>query len=434
MYGSACRESVEGSALSPWTSAIRLFDWLAGDRSSRQRTLFLIAASIPIFAVSNPVWQSLHAIAWILLTIEMVRDRRWLIRAPRRWAIPWTLFLCWSLLAAFLSPAWTETIYDSKKLANSLAIFLFLTVFRTAQDYLRVLAVTAVLLSAEAIMGIFQFAMAVDPLDARAHGTLSHHMTFTGMLLIMACFTLPHLSLRPRGLGWLWWSFVILALLAIVASLTRSAWLALIPALVVVLGYRRPRWLLALPVLFIALFLALPQVRSRTLSIFDTRGDYSNVHRLSMYPTGFRMVAEHPWFGFGSKDQVKKHYREFEIDPPTPPQMEPGGPPPDPYQLPLHLHSNLMEIAAEKGLPALAAWLAALVVYFREVFRHLGLRPFRQTKISLERAMVLGSLAAALAFLGMGMLEYNYGDSEVSILFVMVLSVPFVLRPVTETP
>ena len=46
--------------------------------------------------------------------------------------------------------------------------------------------------------------------------------------------------------------------------------------------------------------------------------------------------------------------------------------------------------------------------------------------------MVLGSLSASLAFLSMGMLEYNYGDSEVTVLFLMVLSVPFVLRPAPE--
>ena len=95
--------------------------------------------------------------------------------------------------------------------------------------------------------------------------------------------------------------------------------------------------------------------------------------------------------------------------------------------MPLHLHNNVLEIAAERGLPALLAWLAALLVYFRETWRHLRQRRGRES--TLEQNLVLGSLAACVASLSMGMLEYNFGDSEVSILFLLALSVPFVLRP-----
>lgn len=389
-------------------------------------TLFLIVAAIPLVTFSNPVWQSLHALAWILLAVEMVRQRRWLVRSPRRLWLPWTFFLLWSLAAALLSAAPSETLYDAKKLLNYLGLFLFLTVLRQAKDYLRILAGLAVVFSLESVWGIVQFLAATDPLAARAHGSFSHHMTFTGLLLIASLLVMPLLSLRPRGKEWLWWSLAILAPLGLVASLTRSAWLALIPGLVVILAFRRPRWLLALPVGLAVLFLAVPQVRSRALSILDTRGDYSNVQRLSIYPTGVRMVMQRPWFGLGSKNQVKAHYPEFDRNPPTPPAAVPGGPQLEPYETPLHLHNNVLEIAAERGLPALLAWLAALGIYFRETWQHLRHRPGRE--VTLEYRLVLGSLAACVASLSMGMLEYNFGDSEVSILFLLALSIPFVLR------
>lgn len=401
-------------------------DLPAGGGEGLPRTLFYIVAAIPMVTFSNPVWQSLHALAWILLAVEMVRRRRWLVRSPRRLWLPWTLFLGWSVLAAALSYAPSETLYDAKKLLNYLGLFLFLTVLRSAQDYVRILVGLAVVFSIESAWGIAQYATADSPLDARAHGSFSHHMTFTGLLLIVGFLVMPLLSLRPRGKDWLLWALAVLAPLALVASLTRSAWLALIPGAVVVLAFRRARWLLALPIVLAVLFFALPQVRSRALSIVDMRGDYSNVQRLSMAPTGLRMVAAHPWFGLGSKDQVKRHYPDFEIDPPTPPVAFPGGPVPEPYETPLHLHNNALEIAAERGLPALLAWLAALVVYFREAWRHLRSRPGGE--VTLEYRLVLGSLAACVASLSMGMLEYNFGDSEVSILFLLALSIPFGLR------
>jgi len=399
---------------------------LAGPRQGLVHTLFLITAAIPVVTFSNPIWQSLHALAWILLAVLMVRQRRWLIWSPPRLWIPWTFFLIWSLLAALLSDAPSETLYDAKKLLNYLGLFLFLTVLRSAQDYQRILTGLAAVFSIEAVWGIAQYLSADSPLDARAHGSYSHHMTFTGLLLLAGFLVMPLLSLRPRGTEWLLWALAILAPLALVASLTRSAWLAMIPGAVVVLAFRRPRWLLALPVLMALLLLTVPQVRERALSIVDTRGDYSNVQRLSMVPTGLRMVAQNPWFGLGSKDQVKAHYNEFEGNPPTPPPAVPGGPIPEPYETPLHLHNNFLEIAAERGLPALLAWLAALLVYLREAWRHLRPRPGR--KHTLESNLVLGSLAACVASLSMGMLEYNFGDSEVSIVFLLALSIPFALR------
>jgi hypothetical protein len=46
----------------------------------------------------------------------------------------------------------------------------------------------------------------------------------------------------------------------------------------------------------------------------------------------------------------------------------------------------------------------------------------------LRRNILLGSLAAVTAFLTMGMLEYNFGDSEVTVLLFLALSAPLALR------
>jgi O-antigen ligase len=413
----------------------RLADSFVGERQGLDRTLFLLAAGMVAFSFSNPIWQSMHALAWLLLAGEMVRRRRWLVHSPTRWALPWAAFMGWSLLAAALSPAPGQALFDTKKLANLLAIFLFATVLRSARDFLRVLAAAGLVLAAQAALGLVQYATTPIPVDWRIRGTLSHHMTFTGLLLITMCMLLPLLlSTRPRGIAWLGWMYIGLAAAAILASLTRSAWLALIPALVVVLALERPRWLLALPVVLAVLFLAMPQIRHRTLSILDTRGDYSNVHRLSMIPTGLRMIRAHPWLGLGGRRQVRLEYPEFETTAPSPPPVVPDGPIPEPYEPPLHLHSNVLQIAAESGLPALVAWLAALVVYLRQLLRELRRCRGEAESDSLKRHLLVGSLAGCTAFLAMGLLEFNMGDSEVSLLFFLALSVPLALRAARPQP
>jgi O-antigen ligase len=371
----------------------------------------------------------MHALAWLLLIGEMVRRRRWLPEIPLRWALPWAAFVVWNLLAAALGPAPGQALFDAKKLANVLALFLFGAVLRSARDYLRVLAVAAALLAVQATLGLVQYALTPIPVDWRIRGTLSHHMTFTGLLLITMCMLLPVLlATRARRAAWLGWAYVGLAAAAILASLTRSAWLALIPALMLVLALERPRWLLALPVVLAVLFLAVPQIRSRALSILDTRGDYSNVHRLSMIPTGLRMIAAHPWLGLGGRGQVRLQYPEFETAAPSPPPPSPDGPIPEPYEPPLHLHSNVLQIAAESGVPALLAWLAALLAYLRELLRALRGSRDGDAASGLRRHLLVGSLAGCTAFLAMGMLEYNMGDSEVALVFFLALSVPLALR------
>lgn len=408
---------------------------LTGERVGLDHTLFLIAAGMVALSFSNAIWQSLHALGWILLAGQMIRRRSWLVPGPPRWAIPWGLFAAWSLVAAALGPDPARALYDSKKLLNLLALFFFAAVLRSAADVARILAAACVVLSAQAGLGLVQFWTTVDRISSRPHGTLSHHMTFSGMLLITASLALALLTFRRKGGDLLWWGYVGLAVAALLASLTRSAWLGLTAALVVVLVFKNPRWLLALPVALLAIFFLVPQIRDRTLSILDTRGDYSNVQRLSIYPTGLRIIGQHPLIGLGGRRQVRLRYPEFEIEPPVPPPVWPGGPPAEPYEPPDHLHNNVLQIAAQSGLPALLAWLVALAVYVREALR--GLTPRRRVRDEegrLRRNLILGSLAACTAFLTMGMLEYNFGDSEVSILFFLVLSLPFVLARPTPHP
>ena len=197
------------------------------------------------------------------------------------------------------------------------------------------------------------------------------------------------------------------------------------------LAFKNPRGLWALPVLFAVLFFAIPEFRDRTRSILDTRGDYSNVQRLSMYPTGLRMIAAHPLLGLGGRRAVRDRYLEFEGIPPTPPPAVPGGPPQEPYEPPDHLHNNPLQIAAEAGIPVLLAWVAGLGVFLWEALRALPRRrDVHDAGARLRRNILLGSLAAVTAFMTMGLLEYNFGDSEVTVLLFLALSAPLALgRP-----
>jgi len=84
-------------------------------------------------------------------------------------------------------------------------------------------------------------------------------------------------------------------------------------------------------------------------------------------------------------------------------------------QEPPHLHNVPIQIAAERGLPALALWLWFIVALLRDVWDrfHAG-----------ERELSATAMATVVALLTAGLFEYNFGDSEVLMLFLIVVTLP----------
>jgi hypothetical protein len=83
-----------------------------------------------------------------------------------------------------------------------------------------------------------------------------------------------------------------------------------------------------------------------------------------------------------------------------------------------HLHSTPLQIAFERGLPALAAWLALLLLYARTAWR-LARRAGGDEWV--VRGLALGALGGAVGFFAGGLVHYNLGDSEVAMVFYIIM-------------
>ncbi len=79
-----------------------------------------------------------------------------------------------------------------------------------------------------------------------------------------------------------------------------------------------------------------------------------------------------------------------------------------------------MQIAAERGLPALAAWLWMLVVLVIDMVKRL--------RIPDTRFLAASALGCMVAMFGAGMAEYNFGDSEFLMLFLVLMTLPYASR------
>jgi O-antigen ligase len=201
------------------------------------------------------------------------------------------------------------------------------------------------------------------------------------------------------------WPAIIMPALvvAIALTLTRSAWVGMCVGVGLLFVLKDVRLTALLPVLVAVVVLFAPaHVISRVMSTFDLT-DRTTRDRIAMARAGAGMIADFPLTGVGP-DMVSRLYPEYR----GPDAVNPNNP---------HLHNVPLQIAAERGLPALAIFIwmvAAIAVGLVRLFREQG-----------DRSLAAGGLAAIAAMLAAGMFEYNFGDSEFLMLFLVLVTLPF---------
>ena len=272
-----------------------------------------------------------------------------------------------------------------------------------------------------AAIGIVQFGiLKYGDAGLRPSGVLSMYMTYSGLLMLIACVAAARAMFDHRDRTW---SLIVLpALLAALAmTLTRNAWIGACAGIGVLLIIRRDFRLVALGLVAAALLFAFgpKHITERLFSIFQlnaTQGQTatqtasleSNRDRIAMLKAGVRIVKDRPLTGVGP-DMVIQVYPVYRDETAV-------------NQLASHLHNVPMQIAAERGLPALAIWLWFVVSLVRDFLR--------QRKDPRGSFLPHAALACVIAMLAAGLFEYNFGDSEFLMLFLVLMTLPYAaLRP-----
>ncbi len=326
-------------------------------------------------------------------------------------------FFCWffaayilfTLLATVFSFDRAASIRDNKELLIFLLIPIFLWLLNT---WKRVwLSIWTILASGvfSALVGIYTVWHKGIALSDRLKGFTSHWMTYAGLLMFAFIFFFVILFLgKDKKLSLVISGALAVMLTAIVFSLTRSAWLGIAGALLMFLIFFRAKYFLVLaPLALILVLLAPLPVKNRILSIVDLH-DKSNLDRIHMVYSGFKIFQDHPWTGVGSNNIEKviagneKRYRH--------PLAEKINP---------HLHNNFLQILAERGIFALASFLMACLFIILQLLKLL------KARTGDWRAITAAVFFAFIGFLIAGMFEYNFGDSEIKFILFYFISLPF---------
>ncbi len=374
---------------------------MTGDEQQRLAGFWLVALSLSATFWSIAVAQITLGLAVILWVIVTTRSREW--REVPAFMLPLLAYAGWTMVSAAASVDPLESLKDTKQLLLFLMVPVVATFVRGALATRAVDIVIAVA-SAAAVYGIAQFNLwGFDHLENRVVGPLSHWMTFSGVLMLVSGAALARLLYSGRE--WIWPAIAVPALVvALFYTLTRNAMVGLAAAVGVLLAERQWRLLVALPVLGLLLLVVAPSiVTDRVQSTWDMN-DLSNRDRVAMLRSGVEMVKDNPVTGVGP-DMVKVVYAQYRDATYAVNDVNP------------HLHNVPMQIAAERGLPALALWLWFVFVASRDLWRQL--------RSGDQKAVAGAGVAAMVAMLVAGLFEYNFGDSEFLMLFLGLLTLPY---------
>ena len=242
---------------------------------------------------------------------------------------------------------------------------------------------------------------------ARITGFMGHWMTFSGEQLLVWCAAVPAIVILGRR----WMIPLGVVGTALVFSFTRSVWLGAIAAFAVV-ALLMPRKLLirvALPVAIVAAA-ASGLIFHRLAFSFQQESFAPDSGRIELLIGGARMIQDHPLFGVGPEriqTEFPRYYRGDDIKKVT-------------YYG--HLENNIVQLAAERGLLCLAAFLW----FIFEIYA--GLIAMLKAAEDETRWIVLSALSALTGFLVSGFFGYNFGDSEVLLLLLFIVSIPYGLN------
>ncbi|UCF35983.1 MAG: O-antigen ligase family protein [Acidobacteriota bacterium] len=351
----------------------------------------------------------LSVLCWLT---DSILKRRLVLRFPP-FFVGWLIFLGFVLLSIGTSPDPGLSLPYLKKFLKLFSILLIYTYFDWALVERGLRAIFCAI-GFSACLGVVQFFWLKDvDLMHRIDGFMSHWMTFSGQLMLCSLALIGYLL-------YVWgdrrnYSTVLIVSLqatlllmvsAMVLTYTRGAWIGFCGGLGILLAMVRFRLVIIAGILICAGFFLLPEsFHQRIYSSFDPL-DTTTRGRIELVKTGVRLIEQNPLTGVGPR-LVYKAALENRTEHAIPSTA---------YQ---HLHNNLLQIAAEVGIPGLISWLLVWGWIIFDLLR------FRRSDSRQLRWFATLSISVITAFQLMGLFEYNFGDSEILILLIFFMTAPY---------
>lgn len=358
-----------------------------------------ISLSEPLVFLAAPVW---------LVVLARHRGARCL-SCPYRWPI--AAFLAVAVLSIPWSFRPEMSLQRGHRLPVFLIPFMMLTAFRPDARGGWALAVRTVTLFVAgcALRGFYDVAR-VAVLVHRGAGLYSTgnmrdpQMYMVALSFLVALVMAAGAKARTASV----WTAMAACAAGLVLHFKRGCWMAFVAAAAAMAGMAR-RWVsLAAVVLCVAALLLVPQVRERVGMLRDESSSRLGGRYVLWSRVAPGMLKDYP-NGMGWGAVRYGDLREYSW------RVQPGLD---------HLHNNALQIALELGWAGLAIWLWWMGTAFVAMYQAWRRLPAGEP----AGGLALGTFGGFLALMVNGVVEYNFGDSEILMLICFLMGLSCVLR------
>jgi putative inorganic carbon (HCO3(-)) transporter len=393
-------------------------------RRSRDSWVFVLtlmtAAAVLVSIAGAETLLAMACVAWIVLRPRTVIWPSYLV--------PLGAFMLTTTLALLMSPQPEIGMAAVRKFVLLTMAVLAANVVTTISRARIAIGVLLAVAAAASAVALVQFStayvrflstqnLADDPtVLARITGFMGHWMTFGGEQLLVWCAAVPAVTILGRR----WRIPLGIVGAALVLSFTRSVWLGAMAGFIAAMLSMPRKTVIGvyLPIAIVAAG-ASGLIYHRLSLSFKQQAFAPDSGRFELFIGGVRMVKDHPLFGVGPErihTEFPRYYRGSDL---ANANFYYG-----------HLENNFLQLAAERGLLCLAAFLWFIFELYA------GLIEMLKKAQDETRWVVLSALSALTGFITAGFFTYNFGDSEVLLLLLFIVSLPYgIIRAVsTEHP
>lgn len=317
--------------------------------------------------------------------------------------IPLIAYSFFTILSTIFSLDFITSLKDLKELLLFIIVPILFSSFKNEKALLSFNYALSFSMILSFLMGFAQFKGLIFPQE-RVSGFLGHYMTQSGIILLFICLSLSMIFIERKFIKIFWIGVLLLSIISLIMTFTRSAWIGAFFAISTILFLIRPKLLtLVIPLLILIILLSPISAKRRFISIFDLK-DETNRDRIHMGIAGTKIISKYPFFGSGP-DTVRLIYSKYKPE---------GAIRDNP-----HLHNNILQIFAERGIFAVTSWLWFIILATKKNWE-----VFQKRKENLFKFSALGAIGAIAGFFISGLFEYNFGDSEVKMLFLYLVTYP----------
>lgn len=386
---------------------------------------WLIVAFLILFVFWSPISisgaQTAVSFALLFWLIRMFLTKKFrLARNPLN--IPIAAFLVAAAIGVIMAVDFKHSLKGYMTLGWMSIFFLFVNNVKDETQFKRLIRILIIITTIAGAYGIFQHFTRIDFFgnvkylkesfaSAKSTGFFNSPLTFGNYILLVlpVVIGLSFYSKTGREKRWLQLSILII-LIAIIFSYGRAVWVGLIGGLILMAILRNKRLLLSIVAgiivcsIFILIFPS-SHFTHRVVGTLKSRNPVGN--RIEFWEGSLRIIRDYPITGLGWEG-FRFAYPRY--------KSAKG------RQLVCHAHNNFVDVAVDSGFLGLGIFLWLLITIYK-----VGFHIFKELEDGYFKGIAWGFLGSLTAFLIAGLTQYNFGDSEVVMLFYFLLAMVMVI-------